>query len=95
MSYYPIVILHFSVKKTKFALGLEIISIINCGEHSAETFEPLWAKLKKLNCYFYVTDGSKVYPQFIPDGDKIIRKIYMTRVEGENTRLRHYLGRLH
>ena len=65
------------------------------GEHSAETFEPLWAKLKKLNCYFYVTDGSKVYPQFIPDGDKIIRKIYMTRVEGENTRLRHYLGRLH
>ena len=65
------------------------------GEHSAETFEPLWAKLKKLNCYFYVTDGLKVYPQFIPDGDKIIRKIYMTRVEGENTRLRHYLGRLH
>lgn len=26
---------------------------------------------------------------------KYIRKTYMTRVEGENTRLRHYLARLH
>ena len=32
---------------------------------------------------------------FIPDGDPIICKTYMTRVEGENTRLRHYLARLH
>jgi len=31
---------------------------------------------------------------FIPDGDHIISKTYMTRVEGENTRLRHYLARL-
>ena len=40
-------------------------------------------------CYFYVTDGWKVYPMFIPAGDQIICKTYMTRVEGENTRLRH------
>ncbi|MDV2997858.1 MAG: hypothetical protein N4J56_007563 [Chroococcidiopsis sp. SAG 2025] len=33
--------------------------------------------------------------RFIPDGDQIISKTYMTRVEGENTRLRHYLARLH
>ena len=45
--------------------------------------------------YFYVTDGWSVYPGFIPDGDQIICKTYMTRVEGENTRLRHYLARLH
>jgi insertion element IS1 protein InsB len=32
---------------------------------------------------------------FIPNGDQIISKTYMTRVEGENTRLRHYLARLH
>jgi IS1 family transposase len=31
------------------------------------------------NCYFYVTDGWKVYPQFIPDGDQIVGKTYMTR----------------
>ena len=31
---------------------------------------------------------------FIPDGDQIVSKTYMTRVEGENIRLRHYLGRL-
>jgi insertion element IS1 protein InsB len=31
---------------------------------------------------------------FIPDGDQIVSKTYMGRVEGENTRLRHYLARL-
>jgi IS1 transposase len=31
---------------------------------------------------------------FIPDGDQIVSKTYMTRVESENTRLRHYLARL-
>ena len=50
--------------------------------------------VEKWKCYFYVTDGWKVYPHFIPDGDQIISKTYMTRVEGENTRLRHYLARL-
>ena len=33
--------------------------------------------------------------RFCPDEDRIISKTYMTRVEGENTRLRHYLARLH
>ncbi|NBO32249.1 MAG: IS1 family transposase, partial [Cyanobacteria bacterium WB6_1B_304] len=36
-----------------------------------------------------------VYPSFIPDGDQIISKTSMTRVEGENSRLGHYLARLH
>ncbi len=44
---------------------------------------------------FLRTDGWKVYPGFIPDGDQIVSKTYMTRVEGENTHLRHYLARLH
>ena len=30
-----------------------------------------------------------------PDGNRIICKTYMTRVEGKNTRLRPYLARLH
>jgi insertion element IS1 protein InsB len=42
------------------------------------------------HCFFYVTDGLKVYPQHIPNGEQIVCKTYMTRVEGENTRLRHY-----
>ncbi len=42
-----------------------------------------------------MTDGWKVYPSFIPNGDQIVSKTYMTRVENENTRLRHYLARLH
>ena len=36
-----------------------------------------------------VTDGWSVYPGFIPEGDQILSKTYMTRVEGENTRQRH------
>jgi hypothetical protein len=55
----------------------------------------LWKIVATWKCYFYVTDGWSVYPGFIPDGDQIISKTYMTRVEGENTRLRHYLARLH
>ena len=65
------------------------------GDHSSKTFEPLWAIVATWKCYFYVTDGWSVYPRFIPEGDQIISKTYMTRVEGENTRLRHYLARLH
>ena len=45
--------------------------------------------------FWYVTDGSKVYPGFIAPEEHLVCKSYMTRVEGENTRLRHYLARLH
>lgn len=65
------------------------------GDHSAQTFKPLWNVVRSWKCYFYVTDGWPVYPMFIPDGDRIISQTYMTRVEVENTRLRHYLARLH
>jgi insertion element IS1 protein InsB len=33
--------------------------------------------------------GYPVYPCFISDEDHIVSKTYMTRVEGENSRLRH------
>ena len=59
------------------------------GDRSAETFKPLWQIVKGWQCFFYVTDGYVVYPQFIEDADHIVNKTYMTRVEGENTRLRH------
>lgn len=62
---------------------------------SGKTFELLWKIVSCWQCYFYVTDGWKVYPCFIEPGDHIVSKTYMTRVEGENTRLRHYLARLH
>jgi len=59
------------------------------GSRSAETFKPLWQIVKGWQCFFYVTDGYVVYPQFIEEADRIVNKTYMTRVEGENTRLRH------
>ncbi len=51
--------------------------------------------MQKWGSYFYVTDGYKVYPSFIDNEDHIVSKTYMTRVENENTHLRHYLARLH
>ena len=65
------------------------------GDHSDETFTPLWHVVAAWNCYFYVTDGWSVYPGFIPEGGQIVGKTYMTWFEGENTCLRHYLARLH
>lgn len=65
------------------------------GDRSAKTFKQLWNIIKCWHCFFYVTDGYSVYPIFIEDADHIVKKTYMTRVEGENTRLRHYLARLH
>jgi IS1 family transposase len=44
--------------------------------------------------FFYVTDGYVVYPQFIEDADHIVNKTYITRVEGENTRLTHDIARI-
>ncbi len=65
------------------------------GDHSAETFMVLWQTIFWWQCYFWVSDGNPVYTKFIPAGDQIVSKTYMTRVEGENTRLRHYLARLY
>ena len=64
-------------------------------DHSAETFQPLWDIVYLWKCYFYATDGWKLYASFVEPADHIISKTYMTTVEGENTRLRHYLPRLH
>jgi insertion element IS1 protein InsB len=55
----------------------------------------LWHIVATWQGYFYVTEGWSVYPGFIPAGDQIVSKTDRTRVAGENTRLRHYLARLH
>ena len=65
------------------------------GDRSAETFELLWHQVHRWESFWYVTDGYKVYPRFIESSDHLVSKTYMTRVENENTRLRHYLARLH
>lgn len=65
------------------------------GDRSAETFEILWQQVHKWKSFWYVTDGYKVYPRLIESTDHLVSKTYMTRVENENSRLRHYLARLH
>jgi insertion element IS1 protein InsB len=65
------------------------------GDRSSNTFQKLWLTIKCWSSFWYVTDGWKVYPNFIEPEDHLVCKTYMTRVEGENTRLRHYLARLH
>ena len=64
------------------------------GDRSHQTFEQLWQIIKCWHSFWYVTDGWKVYPMYIQPENHLVSKTYMTRVEGENTRLRHYLARL-
>ena len=40
------------------------------GDHSSETFTPLWGIVASWQYYFMVTDGWSVYPGFIPPGEK-------------------------
>ena len=70
------------------------ILALTIGDSSAETFKPLWKIIKGWKFFFNATDGCVVYPLFIDETDHIVSKTYMTRVEGENTRLRHYLSHL-
>ena len=65
------------------------------GDRSSKSFELLWRIVRCWNSYFSVTDGYSVYPCFINDEDHIVSQTYMTRVEGKNSRFRHYLARLH
>ena len=65
------------------------------GDRSSSTFKTLWKTIKGWKSFWYVTDGYSVYRCFIDDIAHLVSKTYMTRVEGENTRLRHYLARLH
>lgn len=59
----------------------------------AATFKQLW-KIIHWKSFLYVTDGYVVYTYLIDDCDHLVKKTYITTVEGENTRLRHYLARL-
>lgn len=60
------------------------------GNRSSQTFQRLWLIIKCWRSFWYVSDGYLVYAYFVEPEDHLISKTYMTRVEGENTRLRHY-----
>lgn len=83
---------HLSVQKNKRWLGTAVdgkhpgILAWQLDDHSLATFWPLWLVVRGWQCFLYITGGWPVYACCIDDG------VY--RVEGENTRLRHYLARL-
>jgi len=87
-------------KKNKFWIWTVVnhwnqgILLWTVGDRSHRTFEQLWQIIKCWRSFWYVTDGWKVYPMYIQPEDHLVSKTYMTSVEGENTRLRHYLARL-
>ena len=63
---------------------------------SGQTFAKLWQKIETWKSRRYLTDGYCVHANYInPEKHLVLPKILLTRVEGENTRLRHYLARLH
>ena len=70
------------------------ILVIVLGDRSSQTFKLLWTLIQVCQCYFWVSDGYCVYKMFINPEAQIISNTSMTRVEAENTRLRHYLARI-
>lgn len=64
------------------------------GDRSLDTFRQLWWVIRGWCCLLYITDGYPVYPCLIDECDHLASKTAMTRVEGENSRLRHYLARV-
>ena len=61
------------------------------GARCLTTFMSLWQMIRGWACWLYITDGYCVYPCLIDECDHLVSKTAMTRVEGENCRLRHYL----
>lgn len=54
----------------------------------------LWERVESWGSKWYMTDGYCVYANFIDRSKHLVmKKTKITRVEGENTRLRHYLSR--
>jgi IS1 family transposase len=72
------------------------ILAIQVGDRSGRTFEKLWQRIKIWKSRKYLTDGYCVYANYIDAKQHLVLpKTQLTRVEGENTRLRNYLARLH
>lgn len=65
------------------------------GIHPLDTFRLLWRMIRGWGSFLDITEGYPVYPCFIDNCDHLVSKTARTRVEGENSRLRHYLARLH
>ncbi len=66
--------------------GLPGIIAWALGDRSVQTFKQLWKIVCGWESFWYVTDGYLVYSMFIDDLYHLIRKTYMTRIKGENTR---------
>jgi insertion element IS1 protein InsB len=72
------------------------ILAMEIGDRSGSTFTKLWQRIKIWDSRKYFSDGYCIYAIYIPPSKhQVLPKTKLTRVEGENTRLRHYLARLH
>lgn len=79
--------------KNHYCTGILAMTV---GDRSGDTFEVLWKRIELWGSRRYLTDGYGVYANYIdPEKHLVLPKTQMTRVESENTRLRHYLARLH
>lgn len=76
-------------------LALSILAM-EIEDRSGRTFDKLWQTIKIWDSRKYFTDGYCIYSIYIPPQKHLVLpKTQLTRVEGENSRLRHYLARLH
>jgi IS1 family transposase len=72
------------------------ILAMEIGDRSGSTFNKLWQRIKIWDSRKYFSDGYCIYGIYIPPSKhQVLPKTKLTGVEGDNTRLRHYLARLH
>jgi hypothetical protein len=55
----------------------------------------LWQKIKDVEVGCYATDYLPTYTHFIPQEKHVQSKAQTHIIEGENSRIRHYLARFH
>jgi len=64
------------------------------GDRSAKTFEKFFERFKKLEHAVFYTDDYDAYKKIIPAKAHVVGKKHTTKIEQNNSNIRHFLGRM-
>jgi insertion element IS1 protein InsB len=68
---------------------------LSFGSRNSASGRRLWEKIKDVEVGRYATDYLPTYTNFLPHKKHVQSKAQTHIIEGENSRIRHYLARLH
>jgi len=64
------------------------------GDRSAKAFEKFFERFKNLERAVFYTDDYDVYQKIIPEKAHVAGKKHKTKIEQNNSNIRHFLGRM-